>query len=373
MKKNKTLLIIIICIAVVLIIAGIFAYLYFGTDLFKTNKELFAKYLTQMGDVEKPYITTELTNYNIKKTTTPYTNNGNIMANMEVLSNASNSDTQMIQNMINYGNQASITFNGKVDNANQLVEENITLNYTDSVNLPITYKQDGDKYGLQSESILPGYAIAVENNNLPGLLQTLGATNITGIPNKIEIQEYPSLTFSAEEKQHLITNYAMPLYENMGEDKFTGVKNEDGSATYTLTLTNEEIMNIVAQLLQKLSQDTLMIDKINSILQELYGTSSISITSEDIQSIVDSMLDTTVADGYIGISLTQSKGVTTGILFEAADSSIQIDKVEANSNVVYTITAYSANGYVITYEMSYAGLNSNNVTENYVLTISVSD
>ena len=51
MKNKKKVLLIIIPIIIVLIIAVIIAVLYFTTDLFKSNEELFWKYFAQNKDV----------------------------------------------------------------------------------------------------------------------------------------------------------------------------------------------------------------------------------------------------------------------------------------------------------------------------------
>ena len=80
--KKKGLLIAIIIILVLLVLAGgTFAYLYFGTDLLKTDKQLFAKYLMQLGDEEKGLFPKALDDFLVKKETTTYQNNGELSSN----------------------------------------------------------------------------------------------------------------------------------------------------------------------------------------------------------------------------------------------------------------------------------------------------
>ena len=50
-RNKKKILLIVIPIVVVLIIVAVVAVLYFTTDLFKSNKELFWKYLAQNEDI----------------------------------------------------------------------------------------------------------------------------------------------------------------------------------------------------------------------------------------------------------------------------------------------------------------------------------
>ena len=47
MKSKKILIIVIIIIAILAIAGTTFGYLYVATDIFRSNKELFAKYMTQ--------------------------------------------------------------------------------------------------------------------------------------------------------------------------------------------------------------------------------------------------------------------------------------------------------------------------------------
>ena len=53
MRKSNKLLIIITIILVLVLVGVVFAYLFLASDIFKSNKELFGKYLTQeMNKIE---------------------------------------------------------------------------------------------------------------------------------------------------------------------------------------------------------------------------------------------------------------------------------------------------------------------------------
>ena len=150
--KKKGLLIAIIIILVLLVLAGgTFAYLYFGTDLLKTDKQLFAKYLMQLGDEEKGLFPKALDDFLVKKETTTYQNNGELSSNYSL---TDTNDTSMNE-VINIMNNSKIQFQGSVDNANLKREENITLSYPDSVSLPFKYKNEGDIYAIQADILSP--------------------------------------------------------------------------------------------------------------------------------------------------------------------------------------------------------------------------
>ena len=371
MKKKKTLLIVIIVLIVwILIIGGIVAFLFLGTDLFKSDKELFAKYVASMTDKETGFFPISLNDYENRKMNNAYEINGNFSVNTEILATASSMQSSstdqssmaaqlmLIESLVDYGNNTNISYSGKVDNQNKKVEQNIQINYQDGVSLPFNYKQVGDIYGLQADFVSSDY-IAIENNNLPALLQKLGATNITNVPNKIEIQEIESLNFTDEEKQHIYDNYVANILMELSDDKFTKTENNDGSVSYTLTLSVNEVKDLLVKELQILSEDTMMIDKINNIFQEVSSNSAQTITSQDILDLVDEMnVETTTANDNFVITVTQNNGEVNSLVISTTDMKVSITKNVQDSNLSYTI-AMNANieeigEIVFSFDMSYS-------------------
>lgn len=374
MKKKKTLLIVIIILIVLLVLAGgAFAYIYFGTDLLKTDKELFAKYFTQMGDKEKGIFPKTFVDYVDKRELNAYTTNGSFSAVTDMLTDTtSDLETAMMAQLNEYGNNTNITFSGSVDNANRKVEQDISINYNDSVSLPFKYKQVGDVYGVQADFLSSSY-ISVENNNLPDLLQKLGATDVSTVPYKIEAQEIESLQFTDEELMHIQENYIMPMFNNLAEEKFSKLENTDGSISYTLNITNIEIRDIVVNMLQTLSSDTTMLNKINSILAEIYGDTSVSIASEDIQGLITDLTATTMTETSFNITVTQNDRETNALSINSGDVTIQFLIQKSDSNVTYTFSTNSADEVNCSMTMTYSGINTNTVTEAVDVNLYVTD
>lgn len=388
MKKKKTLLIVIIVLIVwILIIGGIVAFLFLGTDLFKSDKELFAKYVASMTDKETGFFPISLNDYENRKMNNAYEVNGTFSVNTEILATANSMQSSstdqssmaaqlmLIESLVDYGNNTNISYSGKVDNQNKKVEQNIQINYQDGVSLPFNYKQVGDIYGLQADFVSSDY-IAIENNNLPALLQKLGATNITNVPNKIEIQEIESLNFTDEEKQHIYDNYVANILMELSDDKFTKTENNDGSVSYTLTLSVNEVKDLLVKELQILSEDTMMIDKINNIFQEVSSNSAQTITSQDILDLVDEMnVETTTANDNFVITVTQNNGEVNSLVISTTDMKVSITKNVQDSNLSYTI-AMNANieeigEIVFSFDMSYSGINTDNVSETYKISANI--
>lgn len=389
MKKNKGLKITIIILAILIILSIIaFALIYVFTDLFKSNKELFAKYAVSMMQEKTAFLTSNLKEYINKKSTTPYENNGSLTANI-----SSNSNEQ-INNMFNFANNARINFSGKVDAANNRDEQNINIFYTNDVSLPFNYKHVEDIYALQADFALPNY-VGIENNNIPELLQKLGVNidSSVEIPNKIEGQDLETIKFSDEEMKGLYNNYFMPAINNLTDDKFSKMENSDGSVDYAITLTVEDLKNILIQMLQTLSQDTSLISKINSIYQEISNSTETIITADDVNDMISNLQETKVNDGDLTVTITQFNGkvnkVDITIISSSESNSNSVDssteeieanftiiKEETSSNLTYDISLNMLSGETeITggLEMSYTNINTNSVVENYAITVNVND
>ncbi len=415
--KKKTLIIVISIVVVLLIVAGVLTYLMLGTDIFKSEKELFAKYSSQVIN-EDEFFPKAIVDYETKKEMVAYESNGTLSADTEIKGDATSDTTlQEIQSVIGYGNNTNITFNGKVDKANRKLEESFVVNYTDTVNFPFTFKQDGDRYGLLVNGISATNYVAVDNNNIPGLLQALGISDVEGVPNKIEMPNIESLNFSEEEKTHIQEAYFTPMFEGITEDKFTKIKNEDGSVSYELNITAEEFKNILSQMLQTLSTDTAMINKINSFYTEMQEELSV-VESQTLSSYASSYYDSTDDStsegitpdnilktksdldnetwvGNIRINVTENHKETNKFVVELigvdvsrdteTSTSIASDTTEEQNSMLFEITKVQSNpanssyGYTITgtyngityatANINYAELNTNNPKENITFTV----
>lgn len=357
--KKKGLLIAIIIILVLLVLAGgTFAYLYFGTDLLKTDKQLFAKYLMQLGDEEKGLFPKALDDFLVKKETTTYQNNGELSSNYSL---TDTNDTSMNE-VINIMNNSKIQFQGSVDNANLKREENITLSYPDSVSLPFKYKDEGDIYAIQADILSPSY-IGIENNNLKELAQKFGTTDVSQIPDKIELNSIESLNFTDEELKHINESYIMPIYNNLADEKFTTTENADGTKTHILTLTYTEALNIYIQTLETLKNDTMMLNKIISIIAEISGENNLTVEelSQAIQDFIDDLPKTN--EKSIIININQKDGITNNISVVVANFTFIFTKSFHNENLSYNFNILGDENQSVGIQMSYTNLNTDNVQE----------
>ena len=377
--KKKGLIITIIVLVVLLVLAGgAFAYIYFGTDLLLSERQGFEKYAIQLVVGENKFISSNLENYYNRKETTPYTTDGSISAATMLIGDAASTNSTEVQKLVDilrYSDQASISFEGKVDNANKKFEQNISINYSDTVKFPFTYRVDGDIYGIQSDEIGATY-IAIDNNNLPELFQNLGATDVTGIPNKLESTELQSANFTDEERAHILNTYILPIYNGITDDKFSKQDNTDGSVTYTLTLTTQELKNMLLQALEILKEDQLMIDKLNGIAQELYGDNyneeTMEINQKSIQESISNIGSASIEDGTVQLGITQSDRRVNKISINYGEITINISKLSSNqSGDNYNISILKGGYTLFDLEMSYSVIDTNSLHEQYIATVNI--
>lgn len=322
--------VIIILLVLIIVLGGIFAYLYFCTDIFKTDKQLFFKYASQIVASENGFIDNNVTNYYEKQTNTPFENNGRISINLE-----DNSSTASISSeVLDIVNGFNIEFSGATDKINNKAEQNININYTEDVSLPITYRHDGDTYGLQTDDVSQKF-VAVENNNLKEFMENLGVTDTSNIPDRIEKpQAFENLIYTEEEKETVKQKYMTVFNEQLQDEQFAKRKNEDGTYSYTLTIQNEQIRNLIVALLTELQNDDITLGKINSVVTE-YDLATIE--PEDISSIISDLQDSVVEEGEFVITITQRDSALNSITVENGIQRLAIQKQNQDGNLVYSL------------------------------------
>ena len=378
MKKKGLIVTIIILVVLLILAGGAFAFIYFRTDLLLSERQGFEKYAIQLVAGENKFISSNVENYFSKKETAPYTTSGSISADTMLIGETATTNSTEIQKLteiLKYSDQASISFDGKVDNANKKFEQNISINYSNTVTLPFTYRVDGDIYGIQSNEIGNTF-IAINNNNLPELFKKLGAIDVTGIPNKLESAELQSAKFTDEERTHILNTYILPIYNGITDDKFSKQENSDGSVTYILTLTTQEMKNILVQALNILKEDQLMLDKLNSIVQELYGDNyneaTMEINQKSIQESISDIENASIEDDTVQFCITQANRKVNKISINYEEIAINISKLVSNqSGDNYNISILKGGYTLFDLEMSYSVIDTNSLNEQYIATVNI--
>lgn len=241
MKKK----IIIAVIILIVLLGGGFAYAYFGTDAFKSDKEIFFSYLTENKDKQSKEIAQKLEEYLDKKENKTYTNKGKVSLN---ISGADDESLEMLNN-------SKITFEGKINKIQNEAEQEITLDFSQGYNIPLTYIQDGDMYGIKSE-LLGDKIVSVRNEGLKNLAERFEIDS-TYVPNKICVDDYK---FTEEEQKILKERYFSYIRDSLTDDMFFKTK-YGKQKVITAKVPEENAVAIIREMANEFRNDEIILSK----------------------------------------------------------------------------------------------------------------
>lgn len=379
-KKNSKIVNVLIILVSIVIIAASIGIIYFTTDLFKSNKILFAKYVGQIS------MDNTLKQYQEKKNETPYSDEGTFSVNASANSNSVN-----LENV----NKFTVTYKGQVDTANSKAEQNININYSDSVKFPVNYRQVGNKIALQTDYVGSKY-IGGENDKLDKLSTVKIDANTAGVSTEANNQENTSTNINvdnnsintieklsslfnetpSEEDLSLVVNKIINVLNGIDNSKYSKISDSTGIG-YKLSLSGDDLKNATIQLLQALSQDQSALDKINKYLN--IQESSNKITSTDIEKEITNITNNENFDNQkFEATVYKKNGKTNGIDISINDNELKIEKVANNTNnLEYDITftsTYNNETMKISLKAKYNGIaDMQKVQENYELGIENSE
>ena len=241
--------------------------IYFYTDTFKTNQEIFYKYFSEQ-DATELFDSTATSELLGKIATTKNEQNIKITANGN-LGEDSFIDGQTIE------------LKNKVDNSNKMLESQIIFGNSEDDNLfEIGVVRNNDVYGLIIKDVVNQY-MALENNNLQQFSSNLGLGDVD-IPNKIEVQTYEDKIATS---QNDFTSFFKDLYNALknGTNKNNYAKlgksiieingNKTEVTGYELTLKAEAFKNILSQINQNQSE---AMGTLGTVLTQILNTDDIS-------------------------------------------------------------------------------------------------
>lgn len=364
-KKNTKILLILIIIIVIIILAGV-GILVFATDIFKSDKEMFFKYMADIGDPKKGFIDEELKQYFEKKNNTPYNDKGEFSIN---ISCDPNTLSKNLQKNVDSTNNFNISFSGQVDTANSKAAQNILLNYSNDVKFPINYKQIENKIGLQTKYVGSKF-VAIETEKLNKFSEDLDDVESYGeMVDKLQKMEKVELT--EDEKSHIKDTYITVINQQLEKDKFSKVKESDMSG-YKLSLTGTDLQNVLVKLLETLKNDQTTVDKLNEYLKIQKNSAKITASQIDdaIKSIKD---DTDFSDKNFEITVYQKNRDVCKLVIETTEGTIAIEKkIEGNQqNIDVSYEVKEDKKSKISFSANFENLESlQNIKENYELIIS---
>ena len=251
MKKTKILIVIIV--SILLLICGIFAYLYFGTDIFKSNKEMFNRYLAQV-ELEDFVNLKEYENYANRVLSQNHTNEGEISITLEELN---------IDEKFEFTTKNNITKDMSSGKINFIQDGEEKLN--------VEFLKNEELYGIKC--IYKQY-LAIVNNNLKEFAKKIGIDE-EEIPNKLELNTEEIKPDEIEkELKGIISKYTKLAtsqvqdknYSKLGKGNIEVQGKNIQADGYSVTLNGKEITNIIKVIVNNAKDDQELYNFVNKLM-----------------------------------------------------------------------------------------------------------
>ena len=358
-KKSKKIIVFVIILLLILIIISSLLLVYFLTDIFKGNKELFFKYISQISNNENGFVEQNVQTYLNKKNTNSYNNEGSFTIN------AIDSSITNIENLNNF----NISFSGKKDHTNSKEEQNISLNYSSNVNFPLVYRKIGNQLGVQTDYVGSRF-LTVESDKL----NNLQGENINELKNIINILGALGSLTNIQINQEQLTSYTN-IFQNISEDKFSKLNDLNGTG-YRLTLQGSESKELVINLLETLKNDQASLENLNNYLKEFKNSNN--ITTNNIEELISNIKSNNYLDNEtLEITVYKNNGKLSKLLISLNEGSLDIQKIITDeSNLQYNILLnlnYNNENLTLNGKINLNNLNTENVKESYELSLQKSD
>lgn len=316
-KVSKTVIIVIAVIATILLIVfGIFAYLLLATDTFKSNEELFWKYMGKNIEIVNIINTKEDGRY-INKSYMYY-NEIKFELKEDELLNLNDSKSEIgIKN----------------DYENKKMQALAKMEYDGQNLLNVEILKNANCYAIKSNELANGY-IAIKNENLNSVAENF-IKNYEEFPNKISIDNYKQiLNIADEEQKHVVQNYYQVIKNNIDKVKYTKTKDVDIvinnnqyiANEYKVALTQKEFQNVLINTLETLKKDSITLNLIATKLKNINPDSkytSVNELNNQINSLIEEIKKQEATDEeYLILAVYEKNGETVGTNIEIKDEAV---------------------------------------------------
>ena len=330
-KSNLFMIILAIVIVVVTIIGIIFYVLYKNTDFGKSKDDLFKKYIIQNIDYMENALDFSKDREYIKK----------------MINDSYNSQTTVTLKMGNEEYKFDINSEDNKTENKFYSDINVSCNDHDVTELELLKKDN--TYGIRFTDVVKQF-VALKNENLNDFENNLGYQNNIDI-NELKLIDFTSeIDFTEEEKNQLLKTYYNLFFQGLNKNNYSSQGNKVitlnnsqsiNTKLHVLTLTQNEIDNIEKRVLNQLSEDEIILSKMDEIDKKIEeaGIKNISIKSiykDNIKKKLDSFEYVGQNDNKYRIGVYVYKGKTVRTMIEFKNEKITID-ISENENKIKNI------------------------------------
>lgn len=273
--KSKKILIITLIIILVLAVAGtVFAYLFIATDTFKSDKELFAKYISQNSETLKKF-----TDLQTKKVYEELKDEEKYESDTEI--KATYSEGGEVSNSIN---NLSAKINIQKDNTEDYFYADGQILYGNEKYLEAEAIKDQEAYGIRFTDIVKQFVTVKNDSKLGEVAKDLGTDSVTleKIMDVIDGKEKATEEIISKEDVQKIKDKYMNIITNAVSNgtfssnkdaKITYNNNTVSAKAYTVSLTSEQVEGMIVEILNNLKEEDKIgekyQDKINDIISNI--------------------------------------------------------------------------------------------------------
>ena len=273
--KSKKILIITLIIILVLAVAGtVFAYLFIATDTFKSDKELFAKYISQNSETLEKF-----TDLQTKKVYEGLKDEEKYESDTEI--KATYSEGGEVSNPIN---NLSAKINVQKDKSEDYFYADGQISYGDEKYLEAEAIKDQEAYGIRFTDIVKQFVTVKNDSKLGEVAKDLGTDSVTleKIMDVIDGKENATEEIISKEDVQKIKDKYMNIITNAisngtfssnKDAKITYNNNTVSAKAYTVSLTSEQVEGMIVEILNNLKEEDKIgekyQDKINDIISNI--------------------------------------------------------------------------------------------------------
>lgn len=335
MKAKKILLFIII---ILILIVGVLSIIYYKTDLFKSDRQRFWKYISTNGKMAELYNNEDVQSIKNRRSNNPYEVNSSLTINM---------NNKMYR----------ATANTSARNSNDIMTfVEVQRDDRSIVNFRLIKESNLIAFGM--DELANGY-IAIKNNKIKELASDAGIENTTNIPDSINWFSILDFFYvSQSDEKYFTDTYSDLISKNTDKSNYSkeesGIKIDNKihpTTGYKIKLSENEAKELIKVILRYLSdEDSRALNFISSKAKLLNlptkytDINSISESAKEIIQYLDSI--NTTDENFIEITVyVENKNVVQTnieikgssiikVIFDKDNKMVKIKQEEVNNALV---------------------------------------
>ena len=334
MQDNKIKIIIIILIVLIFLVGIGGTVLYFTTDMLKSSKILFQKYIAQ--DMQNIVDVFEVSKEE---------------QNIDLLRKSDYKEaTNATLKYLEKENDEQEVYTIKEEGINKAQENssyrNISMSYGDNVLMSVDLLSQNNTYGFRLANLVQQF-VSVQNATVPYFVSSMGLDGSIFQETLKGVDVAGLLDFSDEEVEQLTNTYMSVVLKDLDKAHYSSkrnsiitLNNKESVTTnaYTLTITKNELDKLYKKLLNQAINDNIILAKLDSIdskikeagFKEAEGKSLKEEYISNLKEIVDGLEYQGEDSRKISVTVYEQKGRTVRTLIKTENAEYEIDLDSSN-------------------------------------------